>query len=92
MGKISQSDGAPHVIVDYIVSAGHIGGNVLVHVGMEEARPSLDGTTIEKVVVSSAHLRMTRLAAVELANSLMRAIDILDKSGDPTPRVAARPN
>ena len=82
MGKISPSDGAPHVIVDYIVSAGHIGGNVLVHVGAEEARPSLDGSTIEKVVVSSGHLRMSRSSAVELVNALMKAIDILDKSSE----------
>lgn len=92
MGKISPSDGAPHVIVDYIVSAGHIGGNILVHVGAEEARPSPDGTAIEKVVVSSGHLRMSPLVATELANALNRAVDILANSGEAQMPGPKRPN
>lgn len=80
MGKISPSDGAPHILVDYIVTAGHIGGNVIVHVGTEEARPTADGASVEKVIVSSGHLRMSRSTAVEFANALLKVVEILDTS------------
>lgn len=72
--KVADSDGAPHIPADIVVGAWNVGGVVQINLGVHDFHYPNDGGA-EKIVIPTAHIRMTRETAAQLIRTVQRALD-----------------
>jgi hypothetical protein len=91
MVKVSPRDGAPHLFIDTVITAGSLGGNIQINFGAFETR-RIDGGAPDKSLVSVAHMRMSPLVAKELAAVLLQCVESVENDMASSVPVAAMRN